>query len=706
MVREDSTYRNFYLTSCRKCGNQSATLQHFKWKGDIIYEIGVQCNICNRKFLEEPNEQEINLSLLIDDIKIDTWYPKDKFHNSPSFTSNFISCIGGNHFYNLYTKRNLYVISKIFDYIMKVNSLNTKRHLLFGFIQTIHLCTKMSVPRRRKANRGFSTSWGRSAYICANRKMEMNPLLTFLSSCFGKQSVESSLRGAEKYLGKIPKAVYVDYSNKAKDITNYDIKYGIIDISNISDFIHNKSIDFILTDPPYGDLVQYLDLSSIWLIWLKKIDRKFAPNYNSEIIIKEGVLDFNSYKRKFENAISNLNNVLKDDRKVVFTFHNKKIKIWNMFLHAIKVGGFTIEKVIHQQNRRTGEANVANPYGTSANDFYIRCSKGQNLKPDNDRESFDHYVLQTAIRLIALRNEPTPYQILYNGILAEISFAGFELENFDLEIKDILSKEIGSIFELRDNKINKAGAYWWFKNPEKYIKYPDRKLGDRLEHTISRFLRRKISVNFDDVLKEVFLTYPNGLIPERHEVVNVLEKYAYKSAGKWAWKRGSVEKEITKHTEILYLLIEIGKKYDKKSFVGKREQSEKYNRKKLSELMDVKNLERLSIEKEKKDRIEMIDLLWLSNSRIAYAIEVENTTKFTSGIQRASNLSSEVKKIMVLPDERKDEFLHVRDPLFIDSFRKYNWHYMFYSDVFALKSSKKITEKSLGMFLKKLSNEE
>jgi hypothetical protein len=49
--------------------------------------------------------------------------------------------------------------------------------LLFGFIQMLHLTTKMCVPRRAKANRPFSTSWGRSAYICSSRQMEMTVML-------------------------------------------------------------------------------------------------------------------------------------------------------------------------------------------------------------------------------------------------------------------------------------------------------------------------------------------------------------------------------------------------------------------------------------------------------------------------------------------------------------------------------------------------
>jgi hypothetical protein len=82
-------------------------------------------------------------------------------------------------------------LSKIFNEILSYSDDNLKKQLLFGFIQTLHLCSKMSVPRREESNRPFSTSWGRSAYLCSAMQMEMNPLMVFQSSCLGKQSVES-----------------------------------------------------------------------------------------------------------------------------------------------------------------------------------------------------------------------------------------------------------------------------------------------------------------------------------------------------------------------------------------------------------------------------------------------------------------------------------------------------------------------------------
>lgn len=707
-IENDETYKKYFFTQSRN-KNCLEEVVCFKWNNKQLYELGIEENKQPKskkkpeRYLSKPTETDVEKGNSMNDIDIPFWYPNDSFPQSPSFSANFLQCLGGNNFSNLWTRRNLYVLSKIFDEILKFSDNDLKKQLLFGFIQTLHLCTKMSVPRREAANRDFSTSWGRSAYICAARKMEMNALMVFKSSCFGKQSVESCLSSISTYLGKLPKVTNVSYSNKQKNkITGFDIKYGIIDINTISDYIPENSIDFIMTDPPYGGLVQYLDLSLIWLNWLEHYDAKYKPNLEAEITIKKGVIDISIYKHRFTHALKNLYKLLKPDGKIVFTFHNKELQIWNAFLKSITLAGFKIEKVIHQQNRRTGEANVANPYGTSGTDFYIRCVKSNTKDIKTNKGEFEHFVLTKAIEIIALRNEPTPYQFLFNGILAEISSAGFDLEDFDSNIQHILGKQVDRIFTIKVNYDSKAGNYWWFVNPKNHIKYPNRLLTDRVEESIIALLRRKTAVSLDDVLGDIFQRYPNGLTPDIKSIDKILKKYATQSNGKWLYRRLEVEVEYTKHTEMLYYLSEIGHKMDYQIFIGKREQSENYNSKKLSDFADLQDLSFLPLEKDKIDRVTMIDMLWLKNNEIKYIIEVENTTKFTSGIQRASNADANIPKLMVIPNSRKDEFLGINDPLFTDNFKSYNWKYVFYSDIENIKSSRKIDLSLIETFTQEL----
>ncbi len=162
------------------------------------------------------------------------------------------------------------------------------------------------------------------------------------------------------------------------------------------------------------------------------------------------------------------------------------------------------------------------------------------------------------------------------------------------------------------------------------------------------------------------------------------------------------EQIFTEHTKQLALLSRTGKLMGFKVYIGKPEQSDRYKDKKLSEYADFTDLNELNLEQRKKDRIEMIDMLWIKNKHIEYAVEVENSTKFTSGLQRASNLNYDTKKIMVLPETRKQEFLSIQDPLFLDTFKKYNWKYLFYEDVIVLQSSRAVDKMLLNKFLKTL----
>lgn len=536
-VQNDSNYQAIYLAECNCCGKNNAVIQHTKWDSSEIYEAGIICPNCGKRYLTKSNMQLIDCANKAQEIEIPYWYPKDKFYNSPSFSDSFKKNIGGNSFDHIWTKRNLFVLSKLFDEILKENNRDLKLQLLFGFIQTLHLASKMCVPRREGANRGFSTSWGRSAYICSKRQMEMNPLLLFKNNCIGKQSVESALKSVINHIGKVPKAIKISKPNDFYKINDCDILYGVVDIKEIEKFIPSNKISFIITDPPYGGLVQYIDLSAIWLNWLKYYDSAYTPAVDKEITIKKGIKEVEDYYRDFTCGIEALYNILETDGKIVFTFHNKDLMVWNAFLRSISKAGFKVEKVIHQQNKRTGESNVANPYGTSASDFYIRCSKSTYIeKIQTSKDVFENFIVERAVSIIKARNEPTPYQMLFNGLLSEISKAGFELENFDENIQQLLSKHTNDIFETVKTGLN-SGDLWWLKDysPSECSTIP---LTERVESTIHEMFARRTEYSLDEIIGQIFVKFPNGLTPDIRKIEKIIEKYAKKSGKKWVRKEG------------------------------------------------------------------------------------------------------------------------------------------------------------------------
>lgn len=265
------------------------------------------------------------------------------------------------------------------------------------------------------------------------------------------------------------------------------------------------------------------------------------------------------------------------------------------------------------------------------------------------------------------------------------------------------------IFVVTKNQDNNAGDYWWFVNPSEHIKYPNRPLNDRLEETVLSILRRKIAVKFDDVLGELFQTYPNGLLPHQKSVKSVLEKYAYQSAGKWKLK-DEVLQSINQHNEIIRKLSVIGKAVtDNLVYVGKREQPElTVEMKRLSDYADLTSLNYLekAYNPERISRLEMIDLLWLSKSQplISCVFEVENTTGFTSAIQRGSNAEATIPKIMIIPNDREVELKKIQDPLFLSAFVTNGWHYITYDDVERLYRFSQPSLQSLLTYAKNLTD--
>lgn len=510
----DPVYIQMYSISCPKCG--SATwVQHYKWNGDQIYEIGVKCHNCGERHLVAATQAVNSRAKKQDDIQMLFWYPNEEFSNTYSFSNSFINNIGGNNFSYIWTKRNLYVLSKIFDKILSVKSRDIQLQLLFGFIQIVHLSSKMCVPRNAKSNRSFSTSWGRPAYMCAHKKMEMNPLMLFEGACLGKQSVSSALTSVKSHIGKVPKIHDIAHGI-SKDA---DICYGIVDILELTKHIPEKSIDFIITDPPYGGLIQYLDLSYIWTIWLQRYNCKYRPKFNSEITIKEGVKSVEDFQKDFMNSAVEIHRVLKDEGKVIFTFNNKDVNVWKAFLQAIQAAGFTIEHIVYQPNRRTGESNVADNSGSSANDFYIRCVKRDlNTTQPTQADDCEYFIIKQTLEILSERAEPTPMSILFACLLANVSLQGFNLINFDADFEALLLKHVGKEFEIVENNNQKL---LWIKN--KAI-VANKTLTYRIEQSVKSIARKHPNVSVEEWQEHIYKKYNNSLMPSRENIEYIISK--------------------------------------------------------------------------------------------------------------------------------------------------------------------------------------
>jgi hypothetical protein len=683
LAQSTEVYQDNYR---RDRDGQGATVLNYRWEDDRVVGVAFQRDDGSRVLARSDSGDQRSANRM-GTLRVTNWYPTRQFPDHPSITHRFITAAGGSTMDYLWTRRNLYLLAYLFTHIRAVQDQDVRLQLLSAYAQTLHLCSKMVIPRHEEAKRNFSGSWGRPDYMIRRRQMEQNPVDVFWRSATGRQGVlPMMLDAAETF----PDGLDIHDARAAGKLRkSADINYGAIDVADFHDYVKPGSVDFAITDPPYAGLVRYLPLSVLWLCWLEHLDKKYKPDLKSEItVIKNSPGSRENYRLRLRNAFQQINSALRDEGRLVVTFHHQQVSEFNDFVLAVKGAGLFFDKVTHQYNRRSGESNVANPYGVSGSDFYVRCVKRRDINFTGKPDELESFIVAKSIEIVGRRNEPTPYNFLFEALWPELLQAGFtQPKDSRDEIRRVLgaNEGPGRIFVRSANHDPRVGDLWWFNEPSKYISHPDRPLAGRIAESVLSLLRRRVAVKLDDVIAELFREYPNGLTPDPHTVHSYLEQYAFPSQGKWKISPDTIV-AATRHSDMIASILTIGSKLGVSRYVGRREQPESTSSgKTLRELADVHSLKSLHklVEEAGADRLEMVDVVFLGPDRqsIFCLWEVENSTNFVSAIQRGSNAPKDTPKFMVIPNERKHELLSIIDPLFVRSFSDNHWRYLTYDEV-------------------------
>jgi len=687
----------FFVTKCEKCKN-TARVTGIHWDGSAPILIRYECSCTKGIQGKTPDDFDKKIIKKSDRLEIPYWYPKDEFPKTDFFKS--VRKGAGNQYYKLWTNRTLYLLSFLYKEIENCDDEEIKEFLKFAFISMIHLATIMVSARRPKTKRPDSGSWGRPAFILPKRHMEQNPVILFQRAVEDRQGIIKAKKSSEKLLANKVR-ITKDFRELSDDKKDKNLLILTIDALDLSRNIPENSVDYVLTDPPYGGLIQYFSLSSLWAIWLKHNNPKFEIPYQDEITI-ENRKDFERYHQLLTKALREIYKVLKPGHYLTLTFHNREINVWNSVIKAGAYSGFVFEKILYQPNKRASEAGVAMPYGSAISDYYLRFKKPEKAGVSDHqkmgKEEYERIVVKAAKDIIALRGEPTEMTFILNGIYTELFSTGKFFEGSHEDIVNILKDNVGKEFVLIESKGGKLGPKWWLKNPEDML-FKQVPLSDRVEKVVIDMLRGNIKVTFDEILQKLFITFPNGLTPDTKGVIEVLKEYATTTGdGRWRYKP-EVNYRDSEHSEMIYYLSEIGKKSGYKVWIGSKEQGDTFRNEKLSKYCTEPNLGLSGFSGDELRRIAMIDVLWYEDFSIKFVFEVENSTSITSAIERASHIPEgyEVKRFIVIPEERQKILERkMNEPMFQEGYNKYKWqtiHYDALKDFYNLHKGSKSLER-------------
>lgn len=155
-----------------------------------------------------------------------------------------------------------------------------------------------------------------------------------------KDFILTSAQSGVLYISKLPveKNILLGLKRKVKPFAETYAKLqnctGQITIHNGSSTKmkeNNDSIDFIFTDPPFGDFIPYAEVNQINELWLPKV-----TNRKDEVIISASQgKDVFTYQELLTQVFSEINRVLKPDHYASIVFHAAKAKVWDVFSEAI-----------------------------------------------------------------------------------------------------------------------------------------------------------------------------------------------------------------------------------------------------------------------------------------------------------------------------------------------------------------------------------
>ena len=170
---------------------------------------------------------------------------------------------------------------------------------------------------------------------------------------------------------------FVAYKNKLSKIVdafkniNEQLGCSLVSNSSTSDLpINDSTIDYIFTDPPFGENIYYSDLNYFVEAW----NRVYTNTEPEAIVDKVKAKGTYSYNKLIENCFREYYRVLKPGKWITVVFSNTSASIWNGIQNSLRSVGFIIVNVssLDKQQRSFQSVNTTTAV---KQDLVITCYK-------------------------------------------------------------------------------------------------------------------------------------------------------------------------------------------------------------------------------------------------------------------------------------------------------------------------------------------
>ena len=331
----ESKISELYITKCPVCGGDGI-IDFVVRDHDEPTEIAYSCNCKHDRLFKRPDEYDKQFDTMYSQMEIPFWFPKKK--SIPTTQKEKFQYV-----HELFTRRNLIALSIILHAINQQKDQNVQNVLKLTFSAALDKCSRLkplSIKSKSSTKNRYNLSlgWVATRFYTPPLWQEVNPWKAFINS-FNRI-----------YKGK--KETNKELSNAVIGTTFKDLESGeanVIIINGSADEIlknqiPERSIDYVLTDPPFGSTIQYLTLSTFWGAWLG-----FEFDYEREIVVNTMQnKNKEDYYKRLRSTFQALGKVTKLGSYVHIFFNDVKGPYLHKSLNYLEEANILPQKILHQ----------------------------------------------------------------------------------------------------------------------------------------------------------------------------------------------------------------------------------------------------------------------------------------------------------------------------------------------------------------------
>lgn len=221
---------------------------------------------------------------------------------------------GITHLHHFYTEKNLIVFSRLWDKTVEYPThLRKAMQLLLSSYNASH-STLMSRVVVKKNSKDFVITGAQSGVLyISNLPVEKN-----------------ILEGVKRKVGTFKESFKLTEKSKSTVV--------VFNASSTHLELKDNSIDYIFTDPPFGDYIPYSEINQINEAWLGSL-----TNTREEVIVnKAQKKNTEEYAHLMKMVFSETHRVLKNNGSLSLVFHSAKAEIWRALVSAFQEAGFKV----------------------------------------------------------------------------------------------------------------------------------------------------------------------------------------------------------------------------------------------------------------------------------------------------------------------------------------------------------------------------